>query len=277
MPFTPSHVAAVLPFTRGRAFPAALVIGSMAPDLFFYVPLPIPRDFTHSWAGVFTVDLVFGVLLFLLWRVVFREPVTDFLPLRIRRRLATVSWRRLRAPGESRVRFASLLVGSLLIGTMTHIAWDSFTHLGWPVIVLPALQAQLGPLPLYTWLQYASSLVGAIVVAVWAIRWLRRAEPTDAASLRMTTRLTYRVRSVGWALVILAGLATSLGVWAIGIGAGLNPLTPHLVFLVVTIGLAGAALLAVLLCLAWLALPVRPATDAYRERSTATTLPSTSA
>jgi hypothetical protein len=66
VPFTPSHVAAVLPFARTPLVPSALVIGSMGPDLFYYVPLPIERSFTHSLTGVFTVDLVLGVVLFAL-------------------------------------------------------------------------------------------------------------------------------------------------------------------------------------------------------------------
>lgn len=37
MPFTPSHVAAALPFLRTPLIPAALVIGTMTPDLFYYL------------------------------------------------------------------------------------------------------------------------------------------------------------------------------------------------------------------------------------------------
>ncbi|WP_328421551.1 DUF4184 family protein [Micromonospora sp. NBC_00389] len=42
MPFTGGHVAAVLPLARSawRA-PSALVLGSMVPDLPYYLPLPL--------------------------------------------------------------------------------------------------------------------------------------------------------------------------------------------------------------------------------------------
>lgn len=270
MPFTPSHVAAVLPFAGTRLVPAGLVVGSMAPDLFFYVPLPIPRDFTHSWAGVVTVDLVFGALLFALWRAVFRRPVFDFLPLPVRRRLATLPPARIRPASMRWASVVLLVLASLLIGTVTHVAWDAFTHLGWPVTELAPLRVTLGPLPLYEWLQYGSSLLGALLVVGWAIRWLVRTRPADAVPTRLTTRL----RVFGWSAVALAGLVVALAVWANGTAGGLDPVAPHLVFLVVTIGLAGAALVAVVLCLVWLG---RTERGNYSERSTATTLPSTSA
>ncbi|MEE2045837.1 DUF4184 family protein, partial [Nocardiopsis tropica] len=38
MPFTLSHVAAVLPLARTRLPPAALVVGSVVPDLPYYLP-----------------------------------------------------------------------------------------------------------------------------------------------------------------------------------------------------------------------------------------------
>ncbi|MDQ7908342.1 DUF4184 family protein [Phytohabitans sp. ZYX-F-186] len=41
MPFTGSHPAAVLPLVRWGLPPAALVIGSMVPDLPYYLPTPV--------------------------------------------------------------------------------------------------------------------------------------------------------------------------------------------------------------------------------------------
>lgn len=41
MPFTGSHPAAVLPLLRWGLIPSALVIGSMSPDLGYFLPLGI--------------------------------------------------------------------------------------------------------------------------------------------------------------------------------------------------------------------------------------------
>ncbi|MFI7588439.1 DUF4184 family protein [Spongisporangium articulatum] len=75
MPFTGSHPAAVVPLLvsgrfRGWLAPTALVIGSMSPDLPYYLPPPaheVPVAWTHSGAGVVGLDLVTGLLCVALW------------------------------------------------------------------------------------------------------------------------------------------------------------------------------------------------------------------
>src|SRR5215207_10039344 len=43
MPFTPSHMAAALPFVRTPLIPSAIAIGTMAPDVPYFVPLGVAR------------------------------------------------------------------------------------------------------------------------------------------------------------------------------------------------------------------------------------------
>jgi hypothetical protein len=257
VPFTPSHVAAILPFAKTPLLPAALVIGSMAPDLFFYIPLPIPRDFTHSWLGVVTVDLGFGILFYLLWELVFRKPVVDFTPLPARRRIAAMmlrsGWAGLRPPAMSWPAFVVVLAASVLIGTATHVIWDDFTHYDWVVQQLPWLRQQWGSKPVYKWAQYFSSVFGAVVVLIWTAVWWRRTKPADAPR----TRLSSPARIIAWATVVAAGLATSLAIWISGIVAGTSPLDDILVFRTVTVGIAAAGLVALLWCLVWWLLRVR--------------------
>ena len=51
MPFTGSHPAAVLPLMRWGLMPSALVIGSMVPDLPYFLPVPDLGN-THSLIGL---------------------------------------------------------------------------------------------------------------------------------------------------------------------------------------------------------------------------------
>ncbi|WP_181808296.1 DUF4184 family protein, partial [Streptomyces shenzhenensis] len=85
MPFTLSHAAAVLPAVRGdgtgrgRLVPAVLVAGSFSPDLTYYAASAVPDamefgEFTHSFTGVFTVDVLISWALVALWLLI-REPV----------------------------------------------------------------------------------------------------------------------------------------------------------------------------------------------------------
>ena len=244
MPFTPSHIAAILPFARTPLPPAALAIGAMMPDLFYYVPLDVPRGFTHSWLGVVTVDLGFGLALFFLWEFVFRAPVVDFAPGWVRSRMST----RYRMPTTLTALgiFAALLVGAVLIGSATHLVWDSLTHAG-PVTDALRLDAKAGPLPLYKWGQHVSSAVGVIALAVFTFFWWRRAEPHPSAP----TRLTGSQRRHGILLVLASGLIVALVVWIRGIARGHSPVENELIFYTVTIGIAAAALVAVIVSIVW--------------------------
>jgi len=61
MPMTLAHPAAVLPLlTRLRpiAAPAALVLGSTAPDLAFYLPLSTTYAESHSFPGLLSYCLL---------------------------------------------------------------------------------------------------------------------------------------------------------------------------------------------------------------------------
>lgn len=170
MPFTLAHPAAVLPLRRiplMRTVP--LVIGAMTPDASYYLPWRIAKHFpddTHTLAGTFTIDLPIGIaLLLLVWL--------------LRAQLAAP----LGAVGEAKCfaaleRFGSRAANwalaplSLLVGSWTHLAWDSFTHPeGWMVSRISALSA---PVSFFSYtgelchvLQYVSSVFGLAVLAVW--------------------------------------------------------------------------------------------------------------
>jgi Domain of unknown function (DUF4184) len=251
MPFTPSHVAAVLPFVRTPLLPAALVIGSMGPDLFFYIPLPISRADTHSWLGVVTIDLFFGVLVFVLWQLMFRAPIVDFLPLPARMRIAAMPWSGIRPLGMSWFRLVVVLVISVLLGTVSHVVWDDFTHDDWLTQHLPALQHDWGSKPIYRWLQYASSLFGAVAVGLWALAWWRRTYPAAP----VPTRITAATRAMAWVTVVAVGAVASLAIWIPGIFAGASPVDDVLVFRTVTVGIGSSGLAALIWCVAWRLLP----------------------
>src|SRR5262249_49414640 len=75
---------------------------------------------------------------------------------------------------------------SIFVGTWTHIAWDSMTHQGgWIAQRLPALPAPVSVLGWHTevsrLLQYASSVLGLVILAFWVRGLLKRAPSAVAA------------------------------------------------------------------------------------------------
>lgn len=179
MPFTLAHPAAVVPLCRplGRhAVLSALVIGSMAPDFSYFLPFPVARRESHDLLGLFWFCLPAGVLGYASFHGVLAAPLVDLLPTRARVRCAALL--------AARVRPASSAIAiSLFVGSLTHIAWDAFTHAGAPIVrVSRALRFHLWtlsgyPISVYTIFQHVSTAVGLALVAVWAARWLRETPP----------------------------------------------------------------------------------------------------
>jgi len=225
MPFTPSHAVVALPFLRTPLVPAAIAIGAMTPDLpLFLRGFGVTYAFTHTYANiVWTMVIALG--LFLLWRVVLRPVAPELAPQWLARRLPD-EWNMPAADalndalGIGRRWTRALWLGaSLLIGVASHILWDAFTHedrLG--LQLLPVLEEQWGPLRGYKWLQHGSSLVGLVIIGVWAVLWLRRARPRGAVE-----RATWPwVRVVWW----LSLPVTLIIAWVWGY-LTLGPLTPE--------------------------------------------------
>ena len=270
MPFTPSHVAAILPFVRTPLLPASLAIGSMVPDLPYFVPLPVEREFSHSLPGVPLVDLPMGIATVLLWVLVFRAPLLDFAPSWLRRRFVLPGpWPR---TPRAVVIGALLVLASLVIGIATHLVWDAFTHAdGWAVLHVTVLREQYGPFTGYRWAQYGSSVVGLLIISAWGALWVRRT-PQHAIPL---SRLRTSWRLVAWIAVAAVLAIVAVLIWGAGLLNGADLFDRVVVYHVATRSIAAAGVLAVVLCVAWYLLPRGRGHGGQTDRSTATTLPNT--
>ncbi|MFJ1867300.1 DUF4184 family protein [Streptomyces sp. NPDC088097] len=191
MPFTLSHAAAVLPALRrtGRArgplVACALVLGSFAPDTFYFGDAIVEGvmgygAFTHSPLGVLTADAALTAVLAACW-LLLREPLVALLPYarqgRVHRFLRGEDWR-----GRRRTALALRFYLSAVIGSLTHVVWDSFTHLDrWGTTALPWLGEPLAlGLPLYSWLQYGTSAAAGYALLWFTVTGLRRLPATPA-------------------------------------------------------------------------------------------------
>ncbi|MEV7730682.1 DUF4184 family protein [Streptomyces sp. NPDC088921] len=214
MPFTLSHAAAVLPAVRtdgtgrSRLVPAVLVAGSFAPDMTYYAASVVPgaMEFgtvTHSFPGVFTIDVLVAWALVGLW-LLLREPLVALLPRGRQGRMATL----LRC-GSPRARVTAALAvrwyASAVVGALTHVVWDAFTHHDrWGTRLFPVLGREMAGSPLYWYLQYGGSALAAVVIAVFCGYALRRA-PRVAAPPGVPV---LSARDRWWALAVLGGCMT---------------------------------------------------------------------
>lgn len=207
MAWTFAHPAAVLPLARlcprWLNFPA-LVVGSLTPDLGYYLYWWSLSGVAHAFPGGLLVCVLSGFCLLAVFYLL-RAPVCHLLPQPHRDALLPLTRN---VPARTPTLMLAMAI-SLVLGTATHIAWDAFTHRGgWGVLLLPVLQQPVFRLqgmnvPAYDGLQLTSSLVGLAAMA-WAYRgWLRnhRGHVSVAAA-----------GEDGWryALLVLLGVSAAL-------------------------------------------------------------------
>lgn len=172
MPFTLSHPAAlaVLPRAlRDRLPLAALAIGTMSPDFEYLFRLRPLSVWSHTGPGLVFFCLPAGLLAWIAWERIARGPTREMLALRTDRHPHPFAWKT--------VLLAAL---GILIGAVTHILWDSFTHAGrLGAILFPQLEREAWKVGTYSlrWfsvLQHLSTVLGAMVIGIWYLQERRR-------------------------------------------------------------------------------------------------------
>lgn len=174
MPFTVSHVAAVLPFhrpLRRLGLISAAAIGAMAPDLDLILPIRLTRAQTHGHWALLTFCLPVGLAAWTLFQALIKPALVEVAPDGVYARLCAEHL----GPRLRSFKTWVFAAFALLLGALTHLIWDGFTHEdGQGVRMLPVL-GERGPelggsaWHLYRWLQHGSSVVGlvAVMVALW--------------------------------------------------------------------------------------------------------------
>jgi hypothetical protein len=184
MPFTPSHAAAVLPLRalcrRGWLCWSALVVGSITPDLEYLLLLRGYSRWGHTFAGTFYFCLPVGLLALLLFDCFAKRRWLLLLPAAARRRWAAAAFE---AP-SLRAWFSSIPL-SILIGSWSHLLWDSFTHTGrfggrWiPQIESVAFTILDRPVLWTNLLQLSSTFIGALILFAAYRQSLSRSAGSD--------------------------------------------------------------------------------------------------
>jgi hypothetical protein len=181
------------------------MIGSMAPDFGYFFSFEASRQLTHSFSGLLIFSLPAGLAVWLFYVALLEKATITLLSDRWHTRFAHTD--ALTPPLILRACVA------ILLGALTHILWDAFTHRG--TFVTDAVPALLAPtpgvawLPVYHLLHGLSSVVGLVLLAIWA----RNLHRQPARSLIRPYRISERARSVANGLLALATLIGGLVEW----------------------------------------------------------------
>ena len=215
MPFTTSHPAIVLPLKKlwPRWFSlTGLMAGAMAPDLqYFLLANTTWRGISHSWLGLLVYCLPLALTFSFAFHWLFKHEFIVNLPRPISRILSGLAMSRFM---PSSARQWLVLIGSILVGALSHFFWDSFTHAEGEVARrIPWLLEQTTHFGMTRgntrWAQHVSSLLGALAVGlgVWKGGLLPKSVETES-------NRTPGQKTVFWLLGGVCGLAFAcLAVW----------------------------------------------------------------
>ncbi len=169
MPFTFCHPAIVLPF---KNFPRkwfsiiGLIIGSMSPDFEYFLKMRISSQIGHSVFGIFVFDLPLSILVAYVFFNTVSVGLVNNLPEYFKSRLifiTKINW------NDYFKRNWYIVIYSIIIGSITHILWDSFTHkAGYFVLKYKCLSEKIlilsYPIPIYKFLQHGSTLLAGLFI-----------------------------------------------------------------------------------------------------------------
>lgn len=182
MPFTLSHSAATLPFLRSKYFSATgLIIGTMAPDFEYFLRMNVQGIYGHTWLGILYFDIPVAFFLAFLFHGVAKGNLIDNLPAFLQARFQDIR----NSDFTAYIKTHKLVfVVSVVIGAVTHIIWDGFTHEHqYFVKALPeiyegrVISFRGAKYPLWYALQIASTVVGGLILLTYVLLWMK---PVDA-------------------------------------------------------------------------------------------------
>jgi membrane-bound metal-dependent hydrolase YbcI (DUF457 family) len=181
------------------------MVGSMAPDFGYFFSYEVSRALTHSFSGLFIFSLPVGLSVWLFYVAVLEKATITLLSDRWHTRFAHTD-----AITASLIARASL---AILLGAVTHLLWDSFTHRG--TFVTDAFPALLAGTPGFTWLPIyhllhaLSSVVGLVILT----RWARHLHRQPAKSLIRPYKIRERTRVGALWLLLGASLVAGFADW----------------------------------------------------------------
>ena len=170
MPFTLAHPAAVVFFRKNKFFNfQALVLGAMAPDFIYFILFKPSSNIGHTFLGFLLLNLPICFLLNFLFNNFIKEPMILNLPKSLVKDYGYLIKDKNQIKG---LKGFFIFSYSALIGMITHVLWDGFTHSsGYFVETIGFLTKSLTignhNLYIYKILQHGSTIIGTIILLIY--------------------------------------------------------------------------------------------------------------
>lgn len=166
MPFTLAHPAVVI-FSKNKNFNLlGLILGSMAPDFIYFLLFNPSSNLGHTLLGFIILNLPICFLLNYLILKFIKNPFIINLPSKI---CNYYTYLRSCDFNFKSTKDVFVFTYSCIVGMLTHIIWDAFTHkTGYFVVNINLLKESIHILgyqvPFFKLLQHGSTLLGFFVI-----------------------------------------------------------------------------------------------------------------
>jgi membrane-bound metal-dependent hydrolase YbcI (DUF457 family) len=210
MPFTLSHVAVAAPLARRGLVFSALVAGSIAPDLEYFLRLTTQSQWAHSFPGALLFPFPAALVALGCFHAFLKRPLLALLPAAQRRVLEPYA-----GPFAFRpARRAACVAFSLALGVGLHLLLDSVTHdyglvarhCAW--LQKPLFHSMPRNLLVCDALQVLASAGMLLILAAQYVRLF--AGEQGVFRLRAAQSKDYRQIAFAYALITLAAVAAGL-------------------------------------------------------------------
>lgn len=146
-------------------------MGSVVPDFEYFLRMKVLSSFSHTIAGIFLFDLPIGVIIAFVFYNIAAPSLIDNIPAFLSSRLSFLKnseWNNYFKNNKLKVCL------SIIIGAISHVAWDNFTHEhGHFASAIPLLSQEVNILGMhmafYHVLQHLSMLAGAFIIGVYIL------------------------------------------------------------------------------------------------------------
>ncbi|MCM1989225.1 DUF4184 family protein [Oceanirhabdus seepicola] len=174
MPFTFSHAVVGFPLKKkySKHFSLlGLILGSMAPDFLYFINLKPSGYFGHTLLGF----LILNLPLCLLLNYLFTEHIKDSLITHFPKKIQSYFSNCYKQKSNYSMKSMIIFCYSALLGMVTHVFWDSFTHKsGYFVDKYSFFKESLNlmnhNIPVYKILQHGSTFIGALIILIYILK-----------------------------------------------------------------------------------------------------------
>lgn len=204
MPFTPAHPAILIPLRKiNQRYISwtGLIIGSMVPDMEYFVWLKNGSYLSHSWIGIPFFNLPMTFIIAFMWHGFMRHSLVTKWP------FIKPEYLKLEIPDFPtylRKNFIGFTF-SAIVGIMSHLLWDSFSHAKGHIAVhyIPFLIkkidiAGITTRPCYI-IWHISTIIGLILISRLVINFkaVKFSGIVWKQNLNFTFKITFVILAIG--------------------------------------------------------------------------------